>query len=405
MTGRIFISHATENAAVADRIVAYLEQRGVPCWISSRDIPPNSIYAEAITQAMREARSCVVLVSEAANGSQAIKRELELASRYSKPFIPIRIDATEPGPGLDYYLNNAQWVDYGRDRERGLDRVVSAYNAGPGAAPAPRAQPRPTKSGNAMLVPILAVGALLLGGLGWFAMTQMSQPPQTAAIEEDDDTPQGVLRGSALVGAYNWDGVACGAGPVITQEASSDLIFTMTGAPTFRHQVVGARRNVDGYAVSVRTRVLEPVDQAGQVYTFRARERGGALEVTTNGNTDEWDRCGDGNIVPALESTAAPATEAVTVADSTWSGVWRADNVPITWIFKPDGRVCGIYDGNEVCHWRWQQDGDAVVFRSEAETWSGRINGNVMSGELRQGHGAELQAIAPVIPFRLERQN
>lgn len=306
MTGRMFISHASENSAVADRVVEYLEQRGVPCWISSRDIPPNSIYAEAITEAMRDAESCIVIVSEAANTSAAVKRELELASRYGKPFIPVRIDATEPGPGLDYYLNNTQWVDYGRDRDRALDRVVSAYNAGPGAPPRPT-HSRPAKSGNAMLAPLLIAGALLLGGLGWFAMTQMSPPQQMAAAEGEEPPPEAspqpqtpdvaadedshVLRGSALVGSYNWDGIACGAGPVITQDANSDLIFTMTGAPTFRHQVLGARRDVDGYAVSVRTRVIEPADQAGQTYTFRARTRGGMLEVTTNGSTDEWDRC------------------------------------------------------------------------------------------------------------------
>lgn len=35
MADRLFISDASEDAAVAERIVAYLEARGVPCWISS----------------------------------------------------------------------------------------------------------------------------------------------------------------------------------------------------------------------------------------------------------------------------------------------------------------------------------------------------------------------------------
>lgn len=73
MSAPIFISHASENAAVAERIVAYLEHRGVSCWISSRDIPPKEIYAEAIANAMRKAQSCIVIVSQAANASHAAR--------------------------------------------------------------------------------------------------------------------------------------------------------------------------------------------------------------------------------------------------------------------------------------------------------------------------------------------
>lgn len=141
---RLFISHASEDAAVAEKIVAYLEARGVPCWISSRDIPPQSIYAEEITQGIEDCRSCAVIVSEPANNSAAVKRELEVASHLNKPFIPIRIDSTEPGRGLSYYLRNAQWIDYGRDRERALDRIVAHAAGGSRTAP-PRPAPSPSQ--------------------------------------------------------------------------------------------------------------------------------------------------------------------------------------------------------------------------------------------------------------------
>src|SRR5215207_9796619 len=125
MSGRLFISHANEDVATADRIIAYLELHGVSCWISSRDIPPRAIYADAITEAMHTCSACAVLISHAANQSKAIKRELELASHYDKPFIPIRIDGTEPAAGLDYYLRNTQWIDHRRDGDRVLDRIIA----------------------------------------------------------------------------------------------------------------------------------------------------------------------------------------------------------------------------------------------------------------------------------------
>jgi hypothetical protein len=298
MSAPIFISHASENSAVAERIVAYLEASGVPCWISSRDISPKEIYAEAIANAMRGAQSCVVIVSKAANASHAVKRELELASRYDKRFIPIRIDATEPGPGLDYYLNNTQWVDYGRERERALDRIVSAYAARTGAAPTAPPAPRP----KVRAAPLLIAGALVLIGIGgWFAWRLA-----TPNLATDPEQMTYVEAAAALDGRYHWNSVACGEGPVVTHEADV-AIFTMPGAPTYRHQVTGAQRNAEGFAFRITTRVLEPAEARGQVYTFAFDESTGTLNVSPPGQVHFWTRCDGGTTPPAPPADDAPA--------------------------------------------------------------------------------------------------
>ncbi|MGE0828466.1 MAG: toll/interleukin-1 receptor domain-containing protein, partial [Hyphomonadaceae bacterium] len=163
----LFVSHASEDAARVARIVGYLESQGVPCWISSRDIPPQSIYAQAITEGVKNARACAVILSASTNTSSAVLRELELASRFNRPFIPILIDAVEPGPGLDYYLNNTQWIDYNRDGERALDRIVAHLGARAGAGGATRPPPPPVypayeaKSGSKSRLPLF----LLIAGL------------------------------------------------------------------------------------------------------------------------------------------------------------------------------------------------------------------------------------------------
>jgi hypothetical protein len=126
---RLFISHAHDDADAAARIVASLESHGMACWISSRDIPPRAIYADAITEAMQACSACVVLLTSAANQSKAPKRELELASHYEKPFIPIRVDGVEPAAGLDYYLRNTGGV---RSRRRGRARSNRRRRAGDG---------------------------------------------------------------------------------------------------------------------------------------------------------------------------------------------------------------------------------------------------------------------------------
>lgn len=135
---RLFISHASEDAAVAGKIVGYLEERGVACWIASRDIPPRAIYADAIVAGMQACSACVVLVSAASNASKAVKREVELASHEDKAFIPIRIDGSEPASGLAYYLRSTQWVDYNREGPLALNRIAAA-----GRQPPPRPPPMP----------------------------------------------------------------------------------------------------------------------------------------------------------------------------------------------------------------------------------------------------------------------
>lgn len=190
----IFISHANEDSEVADRIVAYLEQNGLPCWISSRDIPPRAIYAEAITSGMQASMACVVIVSEAANASAAIKRELELASHSGKPFIPIRIDGVEPGPGLDYYLRNTQWIEYHSERERGLDRIIKSLKSPPAAArAAPSAPPRAPSRGNALPL-ILGAGALALalGAGAYFYWQSQNQVADTPITSDEVAPPQTV---------------------------------------------------------------------------------------------------------------------------------------------------------------------------------------------------------------------
>lgn len=176
MSDLLFISHASADAEAVEHIVAYLEANNVRCWIAGRDIPPRSIYAEAITQGVKDSTACAVIVSQAANESDAIKRELELASHYRKPFIPIRIDGAEPGPGLDYYLRNTQWIDYRRDGERALDRIFGRVpkpiSPAPLSAPArgdvtpmdePHNDPPATKwPAIAVIAAILVLGGAML---------------------------------------------------------------------------------------------------------------------------------------------------------------------------------------------------------------------------------------------------
>ena len=290
---RLFISHAHDDADAAARIVAYLESHGMPCWISSRDIPPRAIYADAITEAMQACSACVVLLTSAANQSKALKRELELASHYEKPFIPIRVDGVEPAAGLDYYLRNTQWVEYARDGDQALDRIVAAGRdvSPPGQAASPpvlNAPPVPARAAASRTarVPII-VGAVLVvvAAGGWFAWTGGDEPAAADATEET--SAPSVLK---LAGSYHWAGIECEDGPTVTLE-DDVLVFTTPGTETHRHTVLKAEPDTDGYALRVETRVTEPAASEGDTYVLRMHEDLMNLDVISGGHTDSWQRC------------------------------------------------------------------------------------------------------------------
>lgn len=284
---RLFISHASEDSATVDRIVAYLEARGAPCWISSRDIPPRAIYADAITAAMQACSGCAVVLSAAANQSKAVKRELELASHYDKPFIPIRIDASEPAAGVDYYLRNTQWLDYRRDGERALDRIVGQA---PGASPPrPQASTQSQHSKRSFAPWLLAAALLTIGVGGWFVWTLTNPTARGGSSDAATPIESAAL---ALAGSYHWTGVACGEGPTITREGDV-LVFTMPGTPTSRHQVLSAQQNTEGFAYVVRTRVLEPAQSRDVEYTLALDDAAGTLNVATSRQVNSWDRCAE----------------------------------------------------------------------------------------------------------------
>src|ERR1700728_4113446 len=89
----VFVSYASQDAAVANAIVENLERRGLKCWIAPRDVKPVAQYADAIVRAINEAKAVVLVLSASAAASSHVAREVERAGSKHKPIIAFRIDA------------------------------------------------------------------------------------------------------------------------------------------------------------------------------------------------------------------------------------------------------------------------------------------------------------------------
>jgi hypothetical protein len=107
----VFVSYASQNAAVANSIVEHLEGQGLKCWIAPRDVKPGAQYADAIVRAINEAKAVVLVMSGSAVGSSHVGKEIERASSKRKQIIAFRIDAVPLNHALEYFLSESQWID------------------------------------------------------------------------------------------------------------------------------------------------------------------------------------------------------------------------------------------------------------------------------------------------------
>ncbi len=91
-----FLSYSSKDMDLAILLKKRLESKGITVWFAPDDIPPGSIYKEAIPDAIRESDGLISMVSENSTKSVWVRRELELAissaESRNKQIIPLILD-------------------------------------------------------------------------------------------------------------------------------------------------------------------------------------------------------------------------------------------------------------------------------------------------------------------------
>ncbi|MCK5132431.1 MAG: TIR domain-containing protein [Candidatus Sabulitectum sp.] len=122
----IFISHSSRNTEEVHRLVKSLEREGLKYWIASRDIKPGDSWATSIMNAIESSSVMLLLLSESANSSQQVSREIEEAVRLNIPILPVIMGSFEISKGLMYFINSHQWIDaYHKNDSEWISAAVS----------------------------------------------------------------------------------------------------------------------------------------------------------------------------------------------------------------------------------------------------------------------------------------
>ena len=142
----IFLSHSSIDSELASRVCQALEAAGITCWIAPRDIAPGRPYTSEVLQAIEDSDGLVLLLSESANRSPHVHREVERAGSNQKPIYPVRLQKVIPVRELEYFIATAQWTDaLEPPLEMKLVPVIEAIQIARNripCAPAPSPQPQ-----------------------------------------------------------------------------------------------------------------------------------------------------------------------------------------------------------------------------------------------------------------------
>jgi TIR domain len=176
----VFISYASADATLAQKVCLALEAAGYLCWIAPRNVLPGTMYAGGIVRAIDESTVLVLILSEKSVASAHVAKELERAASKRHPIIALRIDTAPLTPDFEYFLNASQWIE-GGGSDAAIAQVVGAVgqHLAPGAATSPTngiqasavhlkaAMPRRTWVIAAIVVPVVLAGGYFLVDKAW----------------------------------------------------------------------------------------------------------------------------------------------------------------------------------------------------------------------------------------------
>jgi TolB-like protein len=147
----VFISYASQDAAIANALVDALEREGLKCWIAPRDVIPGAQYADEIVRAINESKVLVLVLSERAAASAHVSREIERAASKRRRILVLRTDASPLPRAFEYFLSESQWIDVGSGGvEAAAAKLAEAAkrHLTPASAVEGMTQPSPSISGR-----------------------------------------------------------------------------------------------------------------------------------------------------------------------------------------------------------------------------------------------------------------
>jgi hypothetical protein len=139
-TRHVFISHSNQDQAWAQGVCTALEGAGLPCWIAPRDMQAGADWPAQIVEAISSAALMVLILSEPANRSPQVLREVDRAVSRGVTVLALRVGQFALSKNLEYFISMCHWLDAdGIDPAETIRKVCVSAQAilAQGGAPSP----------------------------------------------------------------------------------------------------------------------------------------------------------------------------------------------------------------------------------------------------------------------------
>lgn len=107
----LFISHSSKDGDIAAKICETLERNDTKCFIAPRDIRLGREYAQELIDGIDNSFAMLLIMSENANSSPHVLREVERAVSKSVPILVYKIEEVALSKSMEYFLMTHQWTN------------------------------------------------------------------------------------------------------------------------------------------------------------------------------------------------------------------------------------------------------------------------------------------------------
>lgn len=120
----VFISYSTLDAVAAETVRDVLETNGLSCWMAPRDIPGGSNYTKEIPIAIRGCTVFVLILSENAQSSHWVLKELDSAVNAGKVILPFMLEDCILNDEFNFLLTGAQRYAAYQKKAEALETLI-----------------------------------------------------------------------------------------------------------------------------------------------------------------------------------------------------------------------------------------------------------------------------------------
>lgn len=120
----VFISYKSEEFPEASWVKSVLEENGLTCWMAPSSIPGGSSYAEEIEDAICKCGVYVLILSQKAQESKWVQKELDMALNQEKVILPFMIENCRLQKAFNFYLTDVQRYDAFSSKAGAMDAMI-----------------------------------------------------------------------------------------------------------------------------------------------------------------------------------------------------------------------------------------------------------------------------------------